>query len=208
MTGFASANLLTGGDFEQPVVGTGSAAAYGGGSGAINGWLVVGSQVALVDTNYSESWFGVSPFNSHQGNQYLDLTGIGNNGTSSGVTQTFASVQGTQYIVKWWECVSYSSNGSSPYTQPSIVDLSWNGGTRTSFVNNDSSVLGSNVWHQYSAIYTATATTSSVTFYCGYGGFDNNNIGIDDIEVEAVPEPGSLAVLGLGAVALLKRRRK
>lgn len=40
------------------------------------------------------------------------------------------------------------------------------------------------------------------------GAFPDSNIGIDSLRFEAVPEPGTMAVLGLGVVAALRRRKR
>ena len=64
-------------------------------------------------------------------------------------------------------------------------------------------------------VYSASGSLSVGT---GFDGADlyvhltnttseNSNILLDQVSVELVPEPGSLALLGLGGLALLRRRR-
>lgn len=54
--------------------------------------------------------------------------------------------------------------------------------------------------------FTATAATHVITAHSDTGGVHRS--GVAGIEVQAIPEPSSLALLGLGSLALLRRRRK
>ncbi len=201
---FSSASLINGG-FEDPGVGIGSYATYGNGDTSITGWTVVGAQVLVVDSAYGEPGNGIVQFQANSGRQYLDLTGAGNNGTTSGVTQSISTVANQQYTVSWWQANSLSNNGAPYYQASSVVDLSIDGGSRVSYTSLGS-FTGSNDWSLQSASFVASGASTSITFYNGYGGGDNNNIGIDDVSVEAVPEPATLAILGLGLAAIKRRR--
>lgn len=58
--------------------------------------------------------------------------------------------------------------------------------------------------------FTATVTSSTMVIsFQGYGlqGWTDEGWGIDNVCVEAVPEPGTLAALALGGAALARRRR-
>lgn len=71
------------------------------------------------------------------------------------------------------------------------------------------------VWTQFSATVSGLGGPASGRFAFRYhvpgsgpNGLNGNYIGIDTVEYNAVPEPGSMIALGLGAAALLARKRK
>lgn len=71
-------------------------------------------------------------------------------------------------------------------------------------------------WQQFSATITGLsgATSGRFAFHydvdgtAGPSGSNSDYIGIDTIRYTAVPEPATMAALGLGVAALLRRRRK
>jgi hypothetical protein len=71
------------------------------------------------------------------------------------------------------------------------------------------------VWTQFNVTVSGLSGPASGRFAFRYhvpgsgpNGLNGNYIGIDTIAYNAVPEPGSMIALGLGAAALLARRRK
>ena len=69
-----------------------------------------------------------------------------------------------------------------------------------------------NTWTQFSVNVSGLGAPTNGRFAFRYfvTGMNVNGdyIGIDDVAYTAVPEPATMAVLGLGAVALLRRRRR
>jgi len=72
-----------------------------------------------------------------------------------------------------------------------------------------------NTWTQFTGTVSGLGGPTSGRFAFNYnvtgGGPSGNNsdfIGIDDVTYTAVPEPASLTALGLGALALLRRRNR
>ena len=74
--------------------------------------------------------------------------------------------------------------------------------------------LGNMLSETFALKFTATATSSLVTFAAGNGGGNSNaccfGAALDNVKISAVPLPaGGLLLLGaLGGVAALRRRRK
>lgn len=69
-----------------------------------------------------------------------------------------------------------------------------------------------NVWTQFTTTLTSGGTGRFAFNYNvtngGPSGANSDFIGIDDVQYTAVPEPATMAALGLGVAALLRRRRK
>ena len=72
-----------------------------------------------------------------------------------------------------------------------------------------------NVWTQFTGTVTGLGGPTSGRFAFHYhmpnagpSGSNSDYIGIDTVQYTAVPEPGSMIALGLGAAALIARRRK
>jgi hypothetical protein len=72
-----------------------------------------------------------------------------------------------------------------------------------------------NTWTQFTATVSGLGGPTSGRFAFNYNvtgggpaGANSDFIGIDDVTYTAVPEPASLTALGLGALALLRRRNR
>jgi hypothetical protein len=122
------------------------------------------------------------------------------------VTQTIATTAGTNYSVSFY--VGSALDTQNGFFFPATVDLSIAGGARTSYFNpaTPSNMLD---WKFFSAGFTATGPSTTITFF--NGGASNNFLNaLDNVSVEAIPEPASclLAVLGCVALALRSRRAR
>ncbi len=112
---------------------------------------------------------------------------------------------------------------SNPFPDRLILKLSTNGaGTAQGDFATTLLTINPNLtttdypetWTQYSVTLTGLAAPVSGRFAFNYNvtdggpaGNNSNYIGIDSVSYEAVPEPASMTALGLGALALIRRRR-
>ena len=214
LSGFASANLIQNGGFEDPTINSPLGQEFTPGQ-YIGAWLVVGDSsagVIITPTNYSETSHGMNQFEAEEGLQSLDLPGSYNQGTTSGVSQSIATVVGATYQVSFYLGAADSNNNNNYYSTAPAVDLSFDGGvTRAHFVNPDlTSSPGYISWEQFQTSFVATGTTTNITFYDGTSPWTCCEAGLDNVVVlgPTTPEPFTMVLGAAGLGLALARRRK
>jgi hypothetical protein len=182
---------IVNGDFESGDAGFGTEYAHG--SLYDEGVLVVGADAH----DYHGSW---SSFGDH-------TTGSGKMLIVNGAvaadkafwTQSVSLAANTTYDLSLWGASTYPAS-------PAQIKLLVNGasaGVSPAFSST------SGAWNQYRYRFTTGATGSyALRLEDTELAASGNDFAIDDIKVQAVPEPASFAALGAGALALLRRRRK
>ncbi len=175
------------------------------GSSAIPGWTTTnGTVTAWIENG--------NPWNipASDGSFFLDLTGYFDSGTYGGVTQSFATTVGTNYVLTF--DLGYGGN-SGFFAGPVSVTVSA-GGTSATFTSG-SGTPNPAVWNHETFNFTATSTTTALTI-TGHSTAGGEYIGLDNADVElgtvsSVPEPATfgvvgVAILGLAALRLIPRK--
>lgn len=192
----AQANLLSNGSFEDGVfVNNGEGVmSLVAGSTVIPGWKVVTDTTAWI--------INANPYqlSASDGDRFLDLTDYPSGAPFAGLQQTVATVVGGVYLL------SFDLGSSNFYSRPTAVTASAASSSQTF-----SSALtgGSSDWETFSMAFTAVSSSTVITLQGQTGG---SYIGLDNAVLiqTAVPEPGAgaLALMGLGALGALMRRRR
>lgn len=182
---FGSAqNLVLNSGFELNTWGgTSYETLFPGDATTLPGWLVNGGgaevpgSIDLVGTNYGP----------HSGDFAVDLAGTPGPG---GVQQDIAVSSGS-YLVSFW------ARSSGGYPNDAVL-ASFGGSNHVIGISGD--------WQQYSFLENAAGLTT-LNLATRPNNTTNGNVFVDDISVTATPEPATIAVLGIGAMAMIRRRR-
>jgi hypothetical protein len=191
----ASAAIVTNGSFETItnfVPDVNDTMSLDPGSTAMTGWTVVNGTLA---------WIGpTNPFNgltAQNGGYFLDLTGYHDNVPYGGVSQTIATTAGGHYALTFY------LGSSAQYGVPDSITASAGSASGT-FTSTDPT--SNNAWQLETLLFTATGPSTLISLV---GNSGNQYIGLDNVAVEAVPEPSTWAMLIVGflGVGVMAYRR-
>lgn len=155
---------------------------YNAGNAGIQNWTVGGTSVDIVDTT----------FPVHSGSAALDLVGTPGPGS---VSQSIATSASVAYNVSFW---AYSSGGALNDEVYVSAD-----GLNTQLFN-----VGVGSWNQYTYTFTATGSSTNILLASNVANTSNGNLFLDDVSVEVVPEPATMAVLAGIGLTLSRRLKK
>lgn len=169
------------------------------GSTDITGWTVTAGAALDAVTWIKEPSFGLT---TPSGEYFLDLTSYQPNGRG-GVSTTIGTVAG------WTYTVQFDLGSARNYNGATAAGIEVFAGTASlGNFNLVAPVGNNNIWAtQTTATFLGTGANVALQFK-GTSGVQY--IGLDNVVVTAVPEPGALALMlaGIGVVGFVARRRQ
>jgi hypothetical protein len=188
-----SAQVVTNGGFETPTISDPCCNTVPPAS--LPGWTAT-PNVNVVNGTFSSTNGNLAA----EGTQYLDLVGQGGTGS---IYQDLTTVVGQVYTLTF----AYSHNLFSPDTTSASASVAV--GDLFDIVMHSTGDTSDLDWQAYAHNFTATDTTTRLTFTNLTGG-PNEGVFLDAIAVAAVPEPATWAMMliGFGGIGLAMRRRR
>lgn len=173
---FAGTNLIKDPSFEKPVAPSGGFLVFSTGQ-SFSKWSVVGAPgtIGIVSGTFSQNGF---TFPAGCAKQWVDLTGLSQSAT--GVAQTVHTVSDKSYTLKFSVGNVVDPNGIFGTT--STVNVLVNGNTIFTATNTGGAGKTKQVWKKFSTAFTASSTSTTITFLNGDPPSDTNN-GLDCISL-------------------------
>jgi len=178
----AHGEMIVNGGFEDaPLAPIGGWAEVPGGF-SFPGWTVGGQGVDLHNTYHTAA---------HSGNQSLDLSGL----EPGSITQSVATTPGTTYLLSFW----YSGQPFHPYGGDAYAEVLWDGGL-VDTIHLPASPSPTDINWTFAGYELSANTTSSLLTFNSLS--PNGGIMLDDVSLNAVPEPSTLLLFGIGAFGI------
>lgn len=193
---------------------------YGAGAGSFEIPGHTGPLFVTVDTSSSDltgwtvnttsiDWAKATVWNPSDGNYSIDLNGTP--GGPGGIQTVIPTTTGTTYRVTF-DIAAFTAPGNT--TNPKTFETSAAGvTTQFSLTTADNYGLPFNLplnvtWTSRSFEFVAVDIMSTVSFVSTVAT-DGAGVLLDNVSIEAVPEPGSTAIAAIGVtLAALRRRRR
>jgi hypothetical protein len=175
-------NLVKDGGLDKPAPPPGQYAVYNLGQ-SIGRWVVVGptgSNVALTSTSFTQGGFS---FPAQHGLAFVDLTGVDDNGTPQGISQSVKTVVGTEYKLTF--SVGNVDDPNGPYGTSSTVNVYNGQSLLLSATYKGGKGKPKLVWKRFTTTFTAASATTALSFINGDPSGDKM-CGLDSISLIAL----------------------
>ena len=165
-------------------------------------WIVTSGTVEVTEQGYVDPANQVFAGSAYEGSQWLDLDGI----SPGTISQSFATTPGTLYALSFAYANNPFQNNSSDSGNPSatihVVDTATMGQLATLSISHSTSTADDFNWTLSGPlVFAASGVSSTLVFASNDAAASDQGIFLDAIAVNSVPEPSSLAMLLIGAVA-------
>jgi choice-of-anchor C domain-containing protein len=169
------------------------------GSNYIRGWTVNTSNIDLVDY---QVW---TPSN---GQNSIDMNGTpgGPGGIETMITTTIGATYRVTFDIAGFTSPDNLTNPKTMETTAAGVTTQFSLTTTDSFSQPFALPLAV-TWHTRTFDFVATSSSSIVSFVSTVST-DGSGMLLDNVSIEAVPEPSTMAIIGLGTAGFALRRRR